>query len=161
MLQFRPITDFDLEPLRHIFNAIIAEGEAFTYETPLSLQEMKRYVDSYTAGGFVATLEGRVVGAYVLRPNQPGRGSHLCNATYVVDATVRGQQIGRRLGEHSLARAKELGFTAMQFNAVVSSNEPAVRLWRSLGFEIIASVPEAFRRPDGSRVALHIMYRPL
>ncbi len=157
----RPITDADLEPLRQIFNAIIAEGEAFTYETSFGVSEMRAYVDSYTAGGWVEELDGRVVGGYVLRPNQPGRGSHVCNATYVVDASVRGQKLGRRLGEHSLIRAKELGYSAMQFNAVVSTNEAAVKLWTSLGFEIIGSVPEGFRRADGSRVALHIMYRTL
>jgi L-amino acid N-acyltransferase YncA len=161
MLQFCPITDANLEPLRLIFNEIILEGQAFTYEEPFSLDEMKRYVDSYTAGGFVGTLRDRVVGGYVLRPNQPGRGSHVCNATYVVDTKVRNQQIGRQLGEHSLARARELGFSAMQFNAVVSTNLPAARLWQGLGFQTLASVPEAFRRADGSRVALHIMYRRL
>jgi ribosomal protein S18 acetylase RimI-like enzyme len=161
MIQFRPIVSSDLEPLRQIFNAIISEGEAFTYDAPFSLDEMKQYVDSYTAGGFVATLDGIVVGAYVLRPNHPGRGSHVCNATYVVDARVRGQQISRQLGEHSLARAKELGFDAMQFNAVVSTNTPAVKLWRGLGFQILATIPDAFRRADGSRAALFIMHRML
>ncbi len=161
MPNLRPILDADAEPLRQIFNAIIAEGDAFTYETPFTLEEMRAYVASYTAGGCVAELEGRVVGGYVLRPNHTGRGSHVCNATYVVDANVRGQQIGRRLGEHSLIRAKELGFAAMQFNAVVSTNEAAVKLWTSLGFQIIGSVPEGFRRADGSLVALHIMHRAL
>ena len=157
----RPILDADLEPLRQIFNAIVADGEAFTYETPFGVSEMRAYVDSYTAGGWVAELDGRVVGGYVLRPNQPGRGAHICNATYVVDASVRGQKLGRRLGEHSLVRAKELGFAAMQFNAVVSTNEAAVKLWTSLGFQIIGGAPEGFRRADGSRVALLILYRSL
>lgn len=119
----RPMLDADVEPLRQIFNAIIAEGEAFTYEAPFSATEMRAYLDSYTAGGWTADLDGRVVGGYVLRPNQPGRGSHVCNATYVVDASVRGQKLGRQLGEHSLLTARQLGFVAMQFNAVVSTNE--------------------------------------
>jgi L-amino acid N-acyltransferase YncA len=161
MLLIRPITEADLEPLRLIFNTIIEAGDAFTYERPFDSEAMHRYIDSYEAGGFVATLEGRVVGGYVLRADQPGRGSHVCNATYVVDAAARGHGVGRRLGEHSLVTARDLGFTAMKFNAVVSTNTAAVALWQSLGFSILASVSDAFRRRDGGRVALHVMYRSL
>lgn len=161
MVLIRPIMDADIAPLRQIFNSIIEAGEAFTYDTPFSDHAMKEYVWSFTSGGWVAELDGRVVGGYVLRPNQPGRGSHVCNATYVVDASVRGQKLGRRLGEHSLATAKEIGFTAMQFNAVVSTNGAAVNLWTSLGFQTVGTVPDGFRRADGSCVALYIMYRAL
>lgn len=157
----RPIGANDFEALRSIVNAIIEAGEAFTYESVFTREQMGAYIASYTAGGWVAQIDGRVVGGYVLRPNQPGRGAHVCNATYMVDPNLRGQQIGRRLGEDSLLRAKELGFTAMQFNAVVSSNVAAVTLWTRLGFRVIGEVPGGFRRRDGNFASLLIMYRAL
>ena len=111
--------------------------------------------------GYVAEREGQVVGMFVIRPNHPGPGAHVANASYAVRADVRGLGLGRRMGEASLPIAPELGYRAMQFNAVVSTNVHAVRLWRSLGFRIIGTVPDGFRLPDGTTVAHYVMYRTL
>jgi GNAT superfamily N-acetyltransferase len=81
------------------------------------------------------------------------------SAGFMVDPRRSGRGVGRALGEHVLAWAKEAGFRAVQFNAVVETNTRAVALWRSLGFEIIGTVPEAFRHPVDGYVGSHVMYR--
>ena len=98
---------------------------------------------------------------FVIRPNQPGPGSHVANASFAVRADRRGLGLGRRMGEAALELATELGYSAMQFNIVVSTNVHAVRLWRSLDFDIIGTVPDGFRLPDGTKVAHYVMHRPL
>ena len=102
-----------------------------------------------------------IVGTAVIHPNRGGGGDHVANASFVVDPARSGGGIGRALGEAVLARATADGYLAMQFNAVVESNTSAVRLWRSLGFEILTTVPEAFRHPRDGYVGLHIMWRRL
>ena len=159
-LTIRPYAPADLEPVRAMFNAVVAAGEAFVYEHPLSPAAMSAYVAGFTAA-FVAERGGRAVGAYLLRPNLPGRGGHVANAAYLVSPDARGDRVGRRMGEHSLAAAVAMGFSAMQFNAVVSANAAAVRLWASLGFAVIGTVPGGFRLPDGRIVDLLIMHRAL
>ncbi|QEL14343.1 GNAT family N-acetyltransferase [Limnoglobus roseus] len=160
MIEIRPIQDADYAPLLAIINEVIERGDAFYFDVPFTPDGLRDYVRSFTAA-FVAVLEGRVVGGYVLRPNHPGRGSHVANGTYMVDANTRGHGVGKLLGEHSLAEAKRLGFSAMQFNAVVSTNTGAVELWRKLGFAIIGTVPQGFRHADGRFVNLHILHRDL
>ena len=96
-----------------------------------------------------------------MNPNQPGGGSHVASASFMVDRAVTGRGVGRALGEYALSWARAAGYRAMQFNAVVESNTGAVRLWKALGFEIIATVPEGFQRPTGEYVGLHVMYRSL
>ena len=115
------------------------------------------------AASYVAysSVTGELLGAYLLKPNYEGRGSHVANATYMVGRRQRGQGIGRLLGEHSIAQARQSGYRAMQFNAVVSANTAAVRLWEELGFARIGTVPQGFRLPDGSYSDLYIMYRTL
>jgi L-amino acid N-acyltransferase YncA len=158
LLSIRQYEKRDLEPLLAMMNEIIAGGEAFVYESRMSPQEFTAYIASYRVG-FVAELSGRIVGGYVLRANQPGRGSHAANAAYLVSVDARGHGVGKQLGEHSIAEARRLGFTAIQFNAVVSTNAAAVKLWKKLGFESIGVVPGGFRRADGHFVDLLIMHR--
>ncbi|MBX3358535.1 MAG: GNAT family N-acetyltransferase [Phycisphaeraceae bacterium] len=160
MIEIRPYLDSDREPLRAIFNHIVDRGDAFVYDAPLSASDFAGYLAAFTAA-YVAVHDGRVVGGYVLRPNQPGRGSHTANAAYMVAPDSRGLGLGRRLGEHSLAEARRLGFAAMQFNAVVGTNTHAVALWQGLGFTIIGTLPRAFRHADGRLVDLHVMHRDL
>jgi L-amino acid N-acyltransferase YncA len=156
----RAYQESDIEPVRTLLNEVVARGDAFVYDAPFSADSARGWIASYAAA-YVAEVEGRVAGCYVLRPNQPGRGSHVANAAYMVSPAARGRGLGRTLGEHSLQTAKELGFTALQFNAVVATNVGAVALWRSLGFAIIGTVPRAFRHADGCFVDLHMMHRTL
>ena len=158
MVEIRAYRDDDRDALLAMMNQVIARGDAFVYDEPFDAERMRQWIAMY-AQAFVARHEGRIVGGYFLRPNFPGRGSHVCNAAYMVDERARGLGVGKAMGEHSLATAKSLGYTAMQFNAVVSTNEPAVALWRSLGFDVIGTVPRAFRDAGGRVVDLHIMHR--
>jgi GNAT superfamily N-acetyltransferase len=105
--------------------------------------------------------DGAVVGTANMYANRPGPGSHVASASFMVDSRAAGRGVGRALGEDALAWARSLGFRAMQFNAVVETNTRALALWRSLGFEIVGTVPEAFRHPTAGYVALHVMYRRL
>lgn len=110
---------------------------------------------------FVARTDERVVATAYVRPAQPGLGDHVANAAFMVDPEHAGAGIGRRLAEHVLAHAREQGYTAMQFNAVVESNTRAVQLWRSLGFRVLATVPRAFRHATLGQVGVHVMHREL
>ncbi len=109
----------------------------------------------------VAERDGTVVGTYIVRANQPGLGSHVANAAFMVAPDARGLGVGQAMGEHCLAEAQRLGFRAMQFNFVVSTNEAAVRLWQRLGFEIVGTLPGAFRHAEKGYVAAYVMYRSL
>ena len=103
----------------------------------------------------------QILGSYILRPNQSGGGSHIANAGFMVSASSRGQGIGRAMAEHCLSEARRLGFRAMQFNYVISTNTAAIRLWQDLGFDIVGTLPGAFRHPDKGYIDVYVMYRSL
>lgn len=105
--------------------------------------------------------EAELVGTYLLRANQPGGGSHVANAAFVVAPNAQGKGIGRAMAEHCLSEARRLGFRAMQFNFVVSTNASAIHLWKSLGFEIVGTLSGAFRHPQEGYVDAYVMYRSL
>jgi ribosomal protein S18 acetylase RimI-like enzyme len=109
----------------------------------------------------MADSEGRVVGTYILRPNQPGLGSRVSNATFIVSPSARGLGIGRIMGEHCLDEARRLGYRAMQFNFVVSTNEAAVKLWARLGFTVVGTLPGAFRHRTNGFVDAYVMFQTL
>ncbi|WP_246060729.1 GNAT family N-acetyltransferase [Nocardioides dongxiaopingii] len=100
---------------------------------------------------------GRLLGSATMGPNRPGRGAHVGTASFMVAPDARGRGVGRRLGEHVVAWHREQGFAAIQFNAVVETNTVAVRLWESLGFRVIGTVPAAFDSRTHGRVGLHVM----
>ena len=100
-----------------------------------------------------------MVGTYILKPNQPALGSHVANAAFMVSPAARGSGVGRRMGEHCVAEAHRLGFRAMQFNFVVSTNEWAVQLWQRLGFQIVGTLPGAFRHSQRGFVDAYVMFR--
>ena len=102
-----------------------------------------------------------VVGSYVLRPNRRGLGAHISNASFIVAKSARGVGVGRTMGEHCLTEARRLGFRAMQFNSVVSTNESAVHLWQELGFKIVGTLPGAFRHSQKGYVDVYVMFRSL
>ncbi len=110
---------------------------------------------------FVCVDQGTLLGTYFLHPNRPGGGAHVANTGYMVAPSAAGRGVGRALCLHSLERARERGFRAMQFNFVVSTNERAVKLWRSLGFDIAGTLPGGFRHPTLGYVDAYVMYRQL
>ncbi len=144
------------------FGPIAEGGETYCYPRDIG-SEAARAIwfappPSHTV---VAIDDGAVVGSARMYPNQAGPGSHVASASFMVDPGRSGGGVGRALGEHVLGWARAAGFRAMQFNAVVETNTRAVGLWRSLGFEVLTTVPEAFALPDGRYVGLHIMLRRL
>lgn len=102
-----------------------------------------------------------LVGYYILHPNNIGRCSHVANASYVLDKTMRGKHLGKYLVEHSIKTAKELDFRGMQFNAVVESNKPALHIYKSLGFKEVGMIPQGFMLKDGSYSNMYILYLSL
>jgi GNAT superfamily N-acetyltransferase len=109
----------------------------------------------------VAEIGGRFVGTYFVRPNQPGRGDHVANGGYMVAADARGQGVASALCAHSLDEARRRGFTAMQFNCVVSTNAAAVRTWEKHGFRTVGRLPGAFRHVTHGPVDVLVMFREL
>ena len=144
------------------FRDIVTEGETYAYTDDITAEQAQ---DLWTPGpdGFTAVaMDGdEVMGVALMQPNRPGRGSHVATASFMVSPAARGHGVGRRLGEYALGWAKDAGFRAMQFNAVVDTNSAAVRLWESLGFDTIGVVPEAFDSATHGLVGLRVMHRPL
>ena len=161
-LVIRPATLQDWAAIHPIFDQVVREGETYAY--PLSMtSDAARDLWMETPPGLtvVAEADGVVVGTAKMGPNRPGHGDHIGTASFMVDPAARGAGVGRRLGEYVIDWHRRAGFEGIQFNAVVASNEPAVRLWTSLGFQIVGTVPNAFRSPRFGRVGLHVMFLPL
>ncbi len=110
---------------------------------------------------FVAEDRGRVLGTYYLRANNRGGGAHVANCGYMTAQDAFGRGVARAMCAHSLERARQRGFTAMQYNFVIASNERAVKLWQSLGFKIVGSLPAAFAHPARGLVDAYVMFREL
>jgi len=143
------------------FQAIVAAGDTYTYPLDMSIEQARAIWTTPPARCFVAERDGNVLGCYRLAPNQMGPGNHVANGSYMVAPQARGQGIASTLCGHSLEQARQAGFTAMQFNAVVASNTTAVRLWQRHGFHIAGTVPGAFRHARLGPTDLHVMYRTL
>jgi ribosomal protein S18 acetylase RimI-like enzyme len=144
-----------------VWHETVAAGETYTWDPATTSEDARSlWLLSPPAETWAALGDaGEVAGTYLLKSNQPGLGSHVSNAAFMVAAPARGHGIGRQLLGHCLGRARELGYEAMQFNAVVSTNTNAVALWRSAGFEIVGTVPAAFRHPTHGLVDIHVMHR--
>jgi L-amino acid N-acyltransferase YncA len=162
-LTISPATSSDFEGIWTIFRQVVAAGDTYPHPPETTRQEAEAYWMADSMKTYVArkAFSGDIVGVYYLRANQPGLGSHVANGGYMVSPAVRGQGIGRLLGLHSIETATALGFRALQFNLVVATNTASVNLWRSLGFSIIGTVPEAFRHLEEGYVDAYIMYRLL
>jgi L-amino acid N-acyltransferase YncA len=146
-----------------VMEPIVRAGETVSWDRSLVEDEARGFWMQSPPGATLVAEDpdGRIVGTAELAPNHGGGASHIANAGFMVDAARAGRGVGRALGEAALARARVAGFRGMQFNAVVATNERAVALWLSLGFEILATVPEGFEHPTQGYVGLHIMYRAL
>ena len=161
MLRIREASSADGEPIWEIFHVVVAGGDTYAFDPKISREEALAYWLHSSNRCFVAEREGKVIGTYILKANQSGLGAHVANAAFMVAPDARGLGVGRAMGEHSLAEARRLGFRAMQFNFVVSTNESAVRLWQRLGFEIVGTLPGAFRHSTQGFVDAYVMFRSL
>src|SRR5690625_4709692 len=142
------------------FREIVEARETYTYD-PAWTSEQARTIWTAQDHVVVAIDDDAVLGSASIGRNRPGPGAHVSTASFMVSSAARGRGVGRRLGEYAVAWAQEQGYAAMQFNAVVETNSPAVRLWHELGFEIVGTVPRAFEHPRHGLVGLHVMYLEL
>ena len=161
----RNATDADWPGIWPFFAAIVAAGETYAYPEDLTLETARPlWMDGQVV---VAVDEGDgtadqgIVGSAKMGPNRPGRGSHIATASVVVDPACQGRGVGRALGRYAVDWARSTGYHGMQFNAVVQTNTAAVALWRSFGFEVLTTVPEAFDHRVHGLVGLHVMYQRL
>jgi ribosomal protein S18 acetylase RimI-like enzyme len=171
VVKIRPALDEDRNAIWSIFHEVVATGDTYAIDPNISRDDALSYWFGKNNHTYVAEVDcfkqstskqtGGVVGTYILRPNQSGGGAHVANAAFMVAASARGQGIGRAMAEHCLSEARRLDFRAMQFNFVVSTNESAIRLWKELGFEIVGTLPGAFRHPSKGYVDAYVMYRSL
>jgi L-amino acid N-acyltransferase YncA len=161
MVEIRAATAADRDAIWNIFREVVAAGDTYAFDPGMSRQDALGYWFQANTRTYIAESSGRIFGTYILRPIQSGGGSHVANAAFMVARDARGQGIGRAMGEHCLSEARRLGFRAMQFNFVVSTNESAIRLWEQLGFKIVGTLPGAFRHPEKAYVDVYVMYRSL
>ncbi len=136
-------------------------GETYPIPRDISREEALAYWRTPGHAVFVAEQDGAIVGTYYLRANNRGGGAHVANCGYVVAAAAQGRGVARAMCEHSLTQAKQRGFTAMQFNFVIASNERAVKLWQSCGFKIVGTLPGVFMHPARGAVDAYVMHRAL
>ena len=160
-LVIRPVERRDFARLWPIIEAVIRDGTSNALPREMGADAAVEYWFAPATRVFLAEASDEVLGTYHLRANQQGGGNHVANAGFMTAPHARRRGIARAMAAHALETAMALGFTAMQFNFVVSSNERAVRLWRSLGFVIVGTLPDAFRLPDGRLVDVFVMYRKL
>ena len=142
-----------------IFKAVVATETTYAFAAETSEADARAYFLAPDITAWVADEDGRIVGVSRLVPNRRDLGSHVANASYMVDPRCQGQRIGEALGRHSLVEAKRAGYLAMQFNFVVATNAPAVALWRKLGFEIVGTLPKVYRHRDLGLVDAYVMHR--
>jgi len=151
----------DANALWAILEPIIRAGE--TYPLPLDMDRQSALAYWFSPGNevFVAEQGGEIFGTYFLKANQKGGGAHVANCGYMTAPHATGRGVARAMCAHSLERARERGFSAMQFNFVVSTNQRAVRLWQSFDFEIVGRLPQVFSHPTLGFVDALVMYRKL
>lgn len=162
IISIRQALPQDAEEIWALFREVIDEGDSYLLDDSTTEEEGLAYWMGEGTTTYVAVdTENRVVGAYVIRRNLPGRGSHIANASYMVAAECRGEGIGRALCADSIAEAQRQGYRGILFNCVVSTNVRAVEAWRMMGFEIVGMVPEAFNHKEKGFVNAFIMYKAL
>jgi ribosomal protein S18 acetylase RimI-like enzyme len=158
-MSIREATSADAEQIWPILHEIAAAGEAYAYPRDITKEQALLLWLDAPRKTYVFEERGQILGTYYIKTNQAGPGDHVCNCGYAVSPQARGRGLATALCEHSQERARELGYEAMQFNFVVSSNEGAVRLWQKLGFAIVGRLPKAFRHPTRGYVDALVMYK--
>lgn len=151
----------DAAAIWSIIGPPIRAGETYTLDPDMPEADALAYWMGTDKETFVLEEDGSILGTYFMRPNQAGGGAHVCNCGYITSSTAIGRGVARRMCQHSIDHARARGYRAMQFNFVVSTNERAVRLWQSLGFEIVGRLPLAFNHPTRGYVDALVMFRTL
>lgn len=157
----RPARPEDAARVWALMKPIVRAGETYALDPAMSEEQALAYWFAPDKETFVAEENGAILGTYVMRANQAGGGRHVCNCAFMTSTEATGRGVARRMCGHALEHARTRGYRAMQFNFVVSTNERAVRLWQSLGFEIVGRLPGAFEHPAHGFVDALVMFRPL
>ena len=161
-MNIRPAIAEDWPRIYPFYAEIVEAGETYAFPLGQSIEEARSWWMEQPPGLTVVAVEGNeIVGSAKMGPNRPGRGSHVATASFMVDQAHRGRGVGRALGEYAVAWAREAGYAAMQFNAVVETNAAAVHLYEKLGFATLGVAPGAFRHPAIGPVGLRIMWKDL
>jgi GNAT superfamily N-acetyltransferase len=158
-LDVRPAEPADRDGIWEVFREVVSAGDTYAYPPDTTRAEALALWFPADGWTYVGTIGGDIVATYRLRANQPGQGRHVANCGYMVARRASGQGIGEALCLHSLDEARRLGFLAMQFNFVVSTNARAVRLWQRCGFTIVGTIPRAFRHASLGLVDCYVMHR--
>jgi len=161
MVSIRRAAASDFTEIWPILHDIFSQGNTYVFPPDTTVEEAYHIWMETPVAIYVALENAQIVGTYFLKPNQPGLGSHVCNAGYAVSSKTRGKGIGQAMCEHSLKEARTLGFKAMQYNFVVSTNQAAVNLWEKCGFNIVGRLPNAFNHKEVGFVDAYIMYQQL
>ena len=153
----------DWERIWPILQEIVRAGDTFSWDRDVTEERARSFwMHDLPGRTFVAVDDdGTIVGTAESHPNHGGGGAHVASAGFMVPASASGRGVGRALVEHVLEQARADGFLSMQFNAVVAANTRAVWLWKSVGFEVVGTIPDGFRHPDLGYVDLLVMYRRL
>lgn len=149
----------DWDGIWEIFNEVVQAGDTYTYDTHITKDAAKVVWLDQPRKTFVVAVQGRILATYYMKTNQSGNGSHVCNCGYMVASHARGQGLATHMCQHSQRMALELGYLAMQFNFVVSTNTGAITLWNQLGFETVGRLPRAFNHPTQGLVDALVMYK--
>ncbi|MDE3060658.1 MAG: GNAT family N-acetyltransferase [Pseudomonadota bacterium] len=151
----------DFEVIYEVFTHVLEEGKTYSYtlEEMTPERSLAYWISAPGTHCYIAESKGEIAGFFAIRPNRTGRGAHVANASFIVHSGQRRKGIGRKMGEHALKAAKKLGYKAMQFNFVVSANEVAVSLWKSLGFTVVGTLPKGFQHASKGLVDVYIMHR--
>ena len=162
----RPAVFADFDDIWRVFQAVVAGGDTYVFAPGTSRDVAIDYFIGPDISSWVAEIEDprsslrrRVVGMYKLIPNRPDLGSHVANASFMVDPAAQGKGVGRAMADHCLAQARQAGYQAMQFNFVVSTNTAGVELWKKLGFTIVGTLPKAFNHARLGLVDAYVMHR--
>ena len=158
-MNIRKATEIDFDQIWSIFHEIVSAGETYAYPRDTTKDQALKIWINTPRVTFVFEEDGIVLGTYYLKTNQLGPGDHVCNCGYMVSSAARGRGLATFMCEHSQVIARELGYKAMQFNFVASTNEGAVRLWAKLGFDTVGKLPKAFNHPSKGYVDALVMYK--
>jgi ribosomal protein S18 acetylase RimI-like enzyme len=151
----------DDDAIWRVIEPAFRAGETYPIPRDISRADALAYWRTPGHEVFVAEDGGAVLGTYYLRANNKGGGAHVCNCGYIVAPDAMKHGVARAMCAHSLEHAKTRGFRAMQFNFVIASNERAVRLWHSMGFETVGRMPGVYEHPSLGPVDALVMFRTL
>ena len=160
-MNIREAKQNDYDAVWDIFKRVIKTGDTYVFNPNTEKKDLAKHWFAPYMKTYVAEERNQIVGTYIIKPNQIDLGSHVANCSYMVDPNAQGKGVGKLLCEHSIENANQLGYKAIQFNIVVSTNEAAVKLWEKYGFTIIGTIPNGFKHRLFGLVDAHIMYKEL